>query len=289
MQLEWTQIAAGLVLVSTDTRTWVHRPALCPGADPFAEAMTGRGYVATTRRLLDGAVGLSQRAAAAREPGLPLTLTKYAERLVAHYYTTHWSAWQLRRAASRFQEGSRPELAELAERLARHEQCHDLLAVRDLEALGYPSEYASRSPMEPQTAALLHFALRCLAGSHPVTIFGYGYALLRAAGAVTPDYLHAVQSLLPPGVNATRCLRAHSALAGSSEYLNGLIEATACLPAEDRTRVIGAAYETTRIMFAPEVIPRPRSAPLASRPRTPRAKQLPTCEDAEEAIVLVAC
>jgi len=288
MQLEWTQITTGLVLVSTDTRTWVHRPALCPGADPFAEPMTGRGYVTTTRGLLDGAVGLSQRTAAAREPGLPLTLTKYVERLVAHYYTTHWSAWQLRRAAGRFQEASRPELAELAERLARHEQCHDLLAVRDLEALGYPSEYASRSPMEPQTAALLHFALRCLAGPHPVTIFGYGYALRTTAGAVTADYLDAVQSLLPPGVNATRCLRAHSALAGASEHLDLLVEAIASLPAEDRTRVIRAAYETTRIMFAPEAALRSRSAPLASRLRAPRPRQFPECDE-DEAIALVGC
>lgn len=287
MQLEWTHITAELVLVSTESRTWVHRPALCPGVDPFADPMTSRGSVCTTRRLLDGAVALSQRTVLAREPGPPLSLGEYVDRLVAHYYTTHWSAWQLRRAATRFQEGNRAELAELAETLARHEQCHDLLAVRDLEALGYPTEFASRAPMDPQTAALLHFALRCLAGAHPVTLFGYGYALLRAAGAVTADYLRVVQSLLPPGVNATRCLRAHSHLAGSSEYPASLVEAIASLPAEDRARIVRAAYETTKIMFTPVEVAQSRSAQLASRPRINPTRRVQECEQAEEDIILV--
>lgn len=288
MFLEWTQITDELVLVATEARAWMHRPAQCVGADPFAEPMTGRGSTATTRRLLDGAVALSQRAVLARDPGPPLTREGYVERLVAHYYTTHWSAWQLRRAATRFQEGNRPELAQLAEGLARHEQCHDQLAIRDLEALGYPSEYASRAPMGAQTSALLQFALRCVGGAHPVMLFGYGYALQRAASAVTADYLRAVQSLLPPGVNATRCVRAHSALVGPSEHLERLVQGITDLPADDRARVIRAAYETTKLMFAPAAAARPRPAASAARPRPGRILHVSEYDEAGEEMTLAS-
>jgi hypothetical protein len=250
--------------------------------------MTGRGSACTTVRLLDGAVGLSQRAALKRLPAL-LTTERYVERLVAHYYTTHWSAWQLRRAATRLLEGNRPELACVAESLARYEQRHELLAVRDLEVLGYPSEYASRAPMCSQTVALLHFALRSLAGPHPVTIFGYGFALLRAARAVTADYLREVQAVLPPGVNATRCIRAHSALVDSAEHLDRLVGAVASLPAEDRVRVVRAAYETAQLIFTVDDAPRPRPAremPTASRRRVPAHPYVEETDNPEEAAAL---
>jgi hypothetical protein len=125
-----------------------------------------------------------------------------------------------------------------------------VLAVRDLEALGYPSEYASRAPMGECTIALLHYALRCLAGPHPVAVFGYGYALECAARAVTEAYLGAVAAVLPAGVNATRCLRAHSALGAENERGDQLAAGIAAMPAEDRCRVVRSAYETARMMFA---------------------------------------
>lgn len=289
MFLEWSAVADDLILVATDTRTWVHRPCLCPGTDPFCEPMTGRGSTRTTFRLLDGAVGLLQRAALKRPPAPPLTAERYVERLVAHYYTTHWSAWQLRRAATRFLEGNRPELARVAQSLARYEESHDLLAVRDLEALGYPSEYASRAPMSSQTGALLHFALRSLAGPHPVTIFGYGFALLRSARAVTAGYLREVQAVLPPGVNATRCIRAHSALAESTEHLDRLVETVAALPAEDRVRVVRAAYETAQLIFTIDEAPRPRApreTPGSSRQRISLRHHVEEVDDPEEAALV---
>jgi hypothetical protein len=215
--------------------------------------MTGCGSPATTQHLLDAAVAIPQRLALRRSPGSPLTREAYVERLVGHYYTTHWTEWQLRRAASRFSDAGRPELARLAETAAQQSRGHDLLAMRDLSALGYPSEYASRASMGSRTAALLHYALRCLAGPHPVAVFGYGYALERSARAVTEEYLHAVEALLPEGVDATRCLRAHSALGTGAERGERMAETIAFLPAEDRCRVVRAAYETARVMFCEEM------------------------------------
>ena len=265
MLVEWTPISEELVLVATEVRTWVHRPGSCPGADPFATPMTGCGSPATTRRLLDAAVSLPQREALSRVPAGPLTREGYVERLVGHYYTTHWTEWQLRRAASRFADAGRAELARLAETAARQSRGRDLLAMRDLVALGYPTEYASRAPMGSRTAALLHYALRCLAGPHPVAVFGYGYALERSARAVTEEYLHAVAALLPAGVDATRCLRAHSALGTGTERGERMAEAIAFFPAEDRCRVVRAAYETARLMFSAEEAPASVSRPAVRR------------------------
>ena len=64
--MEWVELGGGQVLVATEDRTWLHGATLVP-SDPFLAAMTGEGSVATTGRLLDAAVGMSQRAG--REPG----------------------------------------------------------------------------------------------------------------------------------------------------------------------------------------------------------------------------
>lgn len=273
MLVEWTPISEELVLVATEARAWIHRPASCLGSDPFGMPMTGCGSPATTRRLLDAAVAIPQREALCRGSERPFTREDYVARLVGHYYTTHWTEWQLRRAASRFSEAGRPELARLAETAAQQSRGRDLLAMRDLVALGYPSEYASRAPMGARTAALLHYALRCLAGPYPVAIFGYGYALERGARAVTEEYLHAVQALLPTGVDATRCLRAHSALGTGAERGERMAEAVAFLPAEDRRRIVRAAYDAAHIMFAEGEAAVAESRPVARR-RTIAAQPL---------------
>ena len=59
---------------------------------------------------------------------------------------------------------------------------------------------------------------------------------------------HAVQSLFPDGVDATRFLRSHSSLGSEVSHVEETIEFVASLPAEDRISVVQATYETALLM-----------------------------------------
>ncbi len=247
--LEWARIAEDAVLVASAERAWLHRPHPGPETDPFAGPMTGQGAVETTRNLLDGALGIAGERFRDAETA-PFTLTQYAWQLVGGYHSTHATPRLLRAAEARFRAAGRADLAAIACWEWRNETGHDELALRDLEALGYSRSAVVRTAMSAWTAAVVAYADRCVAGEHPVMLFGYAYALERRAVCTTREDVQAVEALLPPGVKATRCLRIHSAIGADVRHVSGSVEKIARLPAEDRALIARAAYETATILFS---------------------------------------
>jgi hypothetical protein len=244
--IEWAEVAPGWALVATADRAWRHR--LLPG-DPFTDPMVGPGTPETTGALLDAAVGIFQHRRL-RTPAPPLTVDAYVERVLASYHGGHATPRVMRKAARRFAVGGRGDLAAWALAVAEDED-HDHLALADLAELGYPPDVAVTMPCpQPMRAAIEYFEA-CVDGDAPMSCLGYAYALERPAALLDRSYVDAVRRVLPPSVDATRCLRWHSSLGEEPDHIDALLGVIAALPAADRTAVVRAAYETARILFAP--------------------------------------
>ncbi|AKV03511.1 hypothetical protein AKJ09_10174 [Labilithrix luteola] len=78
---------------------------------------------------------------------------------------------------------------------------------------------------------------------------GYAYALERLATTVDAHDVERVETVLPPGVRARRCLRVHSAIGSDEDHVAGTVRVLARCSAEERQAVAIAAYETSRLCF----------------------------------------
>ena len=87
----------------------------------------------------------------------------------------------------------------------------------------------------------------------PIGCVGYAYALERLAAEKGPDEIAAVQRILPPGVNATRCLKVHSGAGADVKHVTDNVEVLIHLSARERAAAAKACYETARLFYAPRV------------------------------------
>lgn len=249
--LGWAQVTADLVVVATPERAWAH--AVVPGLDdPFARPMARPVGPATVRRLLDGAIAAAAGRAPPGPPAPPLTPLRWVWRLAGYHCTTHATPPLMTEAARRFAVDGRDALADWAETKAREEAGHDALARRDLEALGYDAAAVVEALVPPAAQALVaHFGATVREAADPIGCVGYAYvlerlAVLRDAGAVAT-----IQAALPVGVDATRCLRVHSAVGSDAAHVEETVALVATLTAGEQTRVTAACFATALRFHAP--------------------------------------
>lgn len=247
--IEWVEVAPGKVVVADSDRTWLHARGF-GGGEPFSMPMQGPGSFASTKNLLDGAVGAGQRSiidSAKAEPPPPLSQDRWVFRLAGYYHTTHATPGLMEKAAARFAEAGSPELARWAETKAREERGHDELALRDLRALGYHAERVVEA-LRPEIALALVSAFTAWTlGPEPVYCVGYAYALERLALTRGPDYLARVEAVLPKGVLATRCLRVHSGTGSDVKHVEETARMVSALPPDERAKIALACYETAAL------------------------------------------
>ena len=258
--IEWAELTPGTILVADADRAWLHTRALGGGSEPFSMPMTGPGSLPTTRNLLDGAVGAGQRSIALApsiasapppEPPPPLTALRWAFRLAGYYHTTRVTPGLMEQARDRFAAAGQSSLAEWAATKAREERGHDELALRDLRSLGYAAERVV-DILRPEIAIALASAFTAwVLGPDPVFCVGYAYALERLALTRGPDYLARVESVLPKGVLATRCLRVHSGSGSDAKHVEETALMVSGLPAEERAKIALACYETAALCSMP--------------------------------------
>jgi len=251
VELEWTRLGPGKVLVATAERAFLHTPGGAGETTAFSLPMHGPGSLATTRNLLDGAVGAGQRAVPRAEAPPPLTQARWALRLAGYYCTTHATPGLMAEAAVRFAAAGEASLARWAEQKTRDERGHDQLALRDLRALGYDAERVVEALVPPTAAGLCRYFTEAVRGEEPVRCVGYAYALERLALGQTEAYVRRVEAMLPRGVYATRCLRVHSAVGTDARHVEETIAVVAGLPAEERAQIALACYETTVLCYGP--------------------------------------
>jgi hypothetical protein len=218
------------------------------GVDPFATPMTGAGATGSTIRLLDGAINLGFARIEKRLARPDLTLAGYVVALVGAYHTSVDTPRNLRRAAKRFEELGRPEVAAYLEVRAREETGHDRLALKDLRALGVPGERLVANFIPEGIKPLcMRFDDLCVE-DYPIGCIGYSYTLERVAALKQKTDIEKVQALCPDGVDATRFLRSHSCLGSEVSHVEETIEFVASLPADDRISVIQETYRSAQIM-----------------------------------------
>lgn len=247
VELEWLPLDTGLSVVArADGRFSLHRagpfdatyaqPQLKPDSTPDA-----------TRALLTGALaaGLARPEA---PPAPPVSLPRLIYRLCGRYQTTHATPPAFQRLAVRFRAQGRHDLADFAETKVREETGHDTLVLLDLGALGLPAQALVEAIRPPTALALVEHLHALEAAAHPVGVLGYAYALERAALLVDQAQIDAAQAVCPPGVDATRGMRIHSAVGADREHVRAMVGFVATLAAEERAEIARAVYLTGRIM-----------------------------------------
>jgi hypothetical protein len=247
---EWVNVTGDISIIARESgEVWFHTLSGKKNeADPFATPMTGVGAMGSTIGLLDGAINLGFAGIEKNLARPDLTVAGYIVALVGAYHTSVDTPRNLRRAASRFKELGRPEVAAYLEERAREETGHDRLALKDLRALGVPGErLVANFVPEGIKPLCVRFDDLCVE-DYPIGCIGYSYCLERIAALKQKTDIEKVQALCPDGIDATRFLRSHSCLGSEVTHVEETIEFVASLPANDRIRVVQETYESALIM-----------------------------------------
>jgi hypothetical protein len=247
---EWVNVTGDVWIVARESgEVWFHTPnGTKQDRNPFAMPMTGEGTVGSTVGLLDGAINLGfagiEKCLAQPDP----TVAGYVVALVGAYHTSVDTPRNLRRAAKRFEELRRPEVAAYLEERAREETGHDRLALKDLRALGVPGERLVANFIPEGIKPLCKRFDDLCVQDYPIGCIGYSYCLERIAALKQETDIEKVQAMCPDGVDATRFLRSHSSLGSEVTHVEETIAFVASLPANDRIRVVQETYESALIM-----------------------------------------
>jgi len=275
--LEWLEISSvsnRLIVVATATRAFLHAPQAF-GADPFEQPMRAPGTVETTHWLLEGVIAAAAQAFQPQRAAMALasestqeaatSSANWAYRLAGYFHTTDATRRLMPRVARRFAESGRGSLAAWADQKIREEADHEQLALRDLSELGYRARELVRAFVPPRAAAWVALFEQLAAADDPVGCVGYAHALERLALLRGPAEVNAIEQALPTGMNATRCLRVHSALGSDPQHVRTNVSTTAALNADERRAIASACYLTACAYFDPALDDDFHSAKLGGR------------------------
>ena len=246
--IEWAQIATDKVIVATPDRAWLYQPR--SSSDRFARPMQGAGNKATTRKLLDTAIAAARYAVKSDARPPALTSTRWIWRLAGLYHLCHPIPRLIEKARQQFTTAERWSLARWAAQNAEEEAGHDLLALKDIQSLGYDPDAVVKALVPPASKILTDYLTRSVHDRDPIDCVGYAYTMERLALGVNEQYIRNVEALLPQ-VKATRCLRVHSSVGADVDHVAETVEMVAELSAAERTRVAIACYETALLCFSP--------------------------------------
>jgi hypothetical protein len=247
---EWVNVTGDISIIARESgEVWFHTPSgTKENLDPFATPMTGVGSAGSTVGLLDGAINLGFAGIEERLARPDPTLVGYIVALVGAYHTSVDTPRNLRRAASRFNELGRPEVAAYLEERAREETGHDRLALKDLRALGVPGERLVANFIPEGIKPLCkRFDDLCIQ-DYPIGCIGYSYCLERIAALKQETDIEKVRAICPPDVDTTRFLRSHSSLGSEATHVEETIKFVSSLPANDRIGVVQETYESALLL-----------------------------------------
>jgi hypothetical protein len=205
-----------------------------------------------TRQLLAGALmaGLKvrRRNESTAVQATALSLERYIYSLAGSYQTTRATPPTMRHVAELFRAQGNARVVDHCLKVADEETGHDLLALKDLEALGIRSAEFVKNVQPSNAVALVGLFRRLAEGAMPISVLGYAYVLERCALLQSSESVAAVEAIIPSGTMATRCLRVHSAVGTDARHVEGSLEFIARLDGTDRAHVVRAAFETASMM-----------------------------------------
>jgi hypothetical protein len=191
--------------------------------------------------------GLTQTGYAA-SAGARTSLLGYILWLAGNYIFASQTPGIVRRAADRFEELGRSDVAEFSRQKAAEEDGHAELAYRDLEGLGLPAMETIRA-VQPPSATVFVDRLRNYAESNtPIMLFGFSYCLERVAVGRDDAFIRTIEAICPPGCRAFRFLKVHSNIGSDHAHVDEQLAFFDSLPASDLALVVCAAYETAELL-----------------------------------------
>ncbi len=207
--------------------------------------------LAQTRKLLNNSIVNAWHAVKTDRRPPALTPTRWVWRLAGFYHLCHSTPRLMKSAQERFALTNRQSLAQWAGQKAREETGHDLLALQDIQSMGYKPEAVVEALVPPAAKTLLDYFVQSAEDSDPIDCVGYSYTAERLGICIGEGYIQSVEALLPPDVKATRCLRAHSAVSTEVEHVKETVAIIADLTLQERDRVAKACYQAAFLRFSP--------------------------------------
>lgn len=251
------------------------RAVLLRRAPPRSVEPCGPVSERATRRLLDGALAAVWNARRRTLPeGPPLTPTRWIWRLVGYVHLTRSTPELLRTAAATFERRQQRSLAAWARTRAREEQGHDVLALRDLRAMGVEPWHAVAVLRPHPAQALVEWFRAAATAADPLPCVGYAYAVERLAMGTSAEDIRAVEACLPAGVRATRCMRVHSGVGSDADHVADTVTVVASLPAPERAAIARAVFEATLVCTTPPPAGHLADSAIEARLRPSGAPQL---------------
>ncbi|MCG6135339.1 MAG: hypothetical protein MET45_11840 [Nostoc sp. LLA-1] len=248
---ESVQVEPDEVVMKTANRTRLDQPESADIDVSCDQKMIDTETLTNTRKLLNSAIISAWYAVKSERRPPALTPTRWVWRLAAFYHLCHSTPRLMESARERFALANRQILAQWAAQKAREEAGHDLLALRDIQSMGYDAEAVVEALLPPAAKTLLDYFTQSVQDSHPIDCVGYSYTAERLGICVGEGYIQSVESLLPPGIKATRCLRAHSGVSAEVDHVKETLEMIAGLTTEERDRIVKACYQAALLRFSP--------------------------------------
>lgn len=254
--VEWARISPNKVIVATAEKAWLLEDTDNSAPENattqyFTQSMEGAGSIETTRQLLDGAIAAAKYAVNSDVRPPALTATRWVWRLASQYHMCHPIPKLIEKAQKKFAINGCWSLVNWALRNAREEQGHDLLALQDIQSLGYNAKAVVEALVPPSTNILIDYLARSVQDSNPIDCVGYAYTMERIALSIDENYIQKVQGLLPENTKATRCIRVHSSVGADADHVEEIIEVISELTVSERIRIARACYETALLCFSP--------------------------------------
>jgi pyrroloquinoline quinone (PQQ) biosynthesis protein C len=248
---ESVQVEPDKVVMKTTNRTRLDKPESADIDGSCDQKMIDAETITNTRKLLNSAIISAWYAVKSERRPPALTPTRWVWRLAAFYHLCYSTPRLMESARERFALANRQILAQWAAQKAREEAGHDLLALRDIQSMGYDAEAVVEALFPPAAKTLLDYFTQSVQDSDPIDCVGYSYTAERLGICVGQGYIQSVEALLPPGVKATRCLRAHSAVSAEVDHVKETLEMIAVLTTEERDRVAKACHQAALLRFSP--------------------------------------
>ena len=214
--------------------------------------MIDAATLAKTRKQLDTAIVSAWHTVKTNRRPPALTPTRWVWRLAGFYHLCHSTPRLMEEAKKRFALANRQTLAQWAGQKGRDEAGHDLLALRDIQSMGYKAEAVVEAFYPPAAKTLMDYFAQSAQDSDPIECVGYSYTAERLGICIGEAYINKIEALLPSGINATRCLRIHSAISTTEvQHVKETIEMIAGLTPQERDRVATACYQAALLRFSP--------------------------------------
>jgi hypothetical protein len=246
--IESARISDRQTIVVTQDEVWVRTSVEQKNFLPLAST-NKTNSIETTKKLLDTAIVLGKRIATIEEQLPELSVKNWIWSLVSQYHITHITPTLMREAAQKFREQGRDCLAEWAAEKAQEETGHDQLALKDLQSLGCQAQALVDTYIPDSAKVLVDYFIRSVRTADPIKVVGYAYTLERLALAIKEQHIQKIEAIIPPGVNATRCLRVHSSIGSDVEHVDEALETIAQLSSGERSQIAIACCETAQLYF----------------------------------------